>query len=102
MYESFILDSSYYVIQAYKSWLLGQKLRVTDQSPKYDLILYCARSKPPESDGFRFLFGQEQVDDTYREALPILPVRRFVELPEQPEPRLSVAVDEIRLAISRE
>jgi nicotinamide riboside kinase len=77
----FIVDSSFYLIQAYKSCMLKQEFVLPTVSPQYDLILYCPCTNDFEDDGFRFSMGRQAVDQTYRDALSVIPVQHFIELP---------------------
>jgi nicotinamide riboside kinase len=79
--ERFIVDSSYYLIQAYKCHTLGQKFDLPSTAPEYDLILYCPCTNDFQDDGFRFSTGRDGVDRAYRDAMSTIRATRVVELP---------------------
>jgi hypothetical protein len=63
----FVIDSSLWVVAAYRKYFhCGGDTRLAE-SREYGLILYCPITGAPELDGFRFVQGQHEVDQAYRE-----------------------------------
>lgn len=64
--SDFIVDSSLFMIAAYRL-LFGIKTEIAPfLSAVYDAILYCPVLDEPKEDGFRFLRGRAKADQTYR------------------------------------
>lgn len=61
----FVVDSSMYMIQAYRRYF-GHGVARRDLSDKYDAILFCPTINAAyTSDGFRFEIGRERIEQLY-------------------------------------
>jgi hypothetical protein len=79
--KAFVVDSSLYLIWAYREYFdalprLDERVETT-----YDLILYCPIFQTGVEDGFRFLSGRAEVDRLCRETLRRCHRGQLVELP---------------------
>jgi nicotinamide riboside kinase len=98
---SFIIDSSLWLVAAYRAFFACREGVRAAASQTYDLLLCCGLSSPVVDDGFRFAEGQSEVDARYRRLLGQSFQGTTVFLPSG-ESRVGVAIDSIdRLVAQR-
>ncbi len=91
---SFMIDSSLWVVAAYREYFACRPGITVAVSRTYDLILHCGPSGPLVKDGFRFAEGQLQVDECYRRLVRHSFQGSIVFLPSG-ESRISRAIESI-------
>ncbi len=93
----FVIDSSFYLIAAYRMFF-GIEVDFSLLSLKrYDLILYCPMDCcEPLEDSFRFITGREDVDKKYQEIISRCYSGKLVTLPGGSE-RMTLALETIEL-----
>lgn len=78
--ESFIVDSSFFIHQAYKEYFGVSGIDFLDRT--YDLILFLPTiGMPFREDGFRFSTGREEVEQLYLTIINSSHSGEFVKLP---------------------
>ena len=88
---SFIVDSSWLLIQAYREYWECPRDRSLLTRARYDLVLYCPPTNAFVEDGFRFCQGRLEVDQIYRRIAKQSLDGKLVTLP-CAEPRLPFAI----------
>ena len=90
-----LVDSSWYMIQAYRKVFSSTSKQRREHHPVYDLVLFCSTDCPGEQDGFRFLKGREEVEQIYLTMVSSWPILDFLVLPPG-DTRYQVAADAVR------
>jgi len=78
---AFVVDSSLYLIRAYREYFGVPPLPGECGEFAYDLILYCPAVRCGVEDGFRFLAGRADVDQLCRDTLRRCHRGQLIELP---------------------
>jgi len=78
---AFVVDSSLYLIRAYREYFGVPPLPGECGEFTYDLILYCPAIQCGVEDGFRFLAGRADVDRLCRDTLRRCHRGQLIELP---------------------
>jgi nicotinamide riboside kinase len=79
--KAFVVDSSLYLIRAYREYFKALPSDGERVEPRYDLILYCPVVQLGAEDGFRFLQGRTEIDRLCRDILHRCHGGQLIELP---------------------
>jgi nicotinamide riboside kinase len=89
-----VVDSSFFLIQAYRHYFTDRPITEHALWPHYDLVLFCEPPPSGKLDGFRFLTGRMAIHELYLKYRPHFLIDAFERLSPTVD-RTSIAIDYI-------